>query len=337
MSEMPDDPPLGCAPCHSLDRLGLEERLCAVRAALAEHERSRQRLEHARRQAAALHARIARLATSAAREQHDVEALAGLSLTALLERCFGDLAGRRREELLESLGAQLRLDQARADRRATEADIAALEQRLARQGDPRDEYLALLAEKDRRLAQDPTDERALADHLVEREGLLRDALRELDEAEWAGQVAKGAITGLLHALTAAQALGRLDLVGMASSWGKLGPLEDAHRHASAAQRALSRFQRELADVDSRHDARLEVRFGALERFADAIVDDLLSDWIVLCRIERSHTSAGIANARVQRSLRGLVQRRALMAQELENVRARRLGLHPRGGDRYPGA
>ena len=104
---------------------------------------------------------------------------------------------------------------------------------------------------------------------------------------------------------------------MASSFGKFSHLDDAHRHASSANRALSRFQMELADVQSRHEADLSMAINGIATFADFFLDDLVSDWIVQCRIDRSHSSASIARTRVSRTLRELTKRRFEISYELK--------------------
>ena len=304
----------------------LEERLARARAAVAERDRLQARLEHTRKHQAVVAARMKRLQERADREREDVETYANPTLSALFEQVFGDLEARHEKERQEWVAAHLKLEQAKAELAATQADAQALERRLAADADPRPEYHRLLELKDQLLEQGLVAHREQHLHLAERVGVLEDALRELDEAEWAGHVARAALTGLLHCLSKAQALGRLDMVGLASSLGKISHIDEAHRHASAANRALSRFQMELADVHHRHEARLEMQIGHLATFADAFLDDLVSDWVVQCRIERSHSSAGIARTRVNRTLRQIVERRLEVARELADVRERREGL-----------
>ncbi len=320
MTAMPDDVPSSSRE-WSLEEL--DERLRAVRAAVAERERLEQRLETTRRHLAVLHARAGRLEARVLREKRDVDELTGATLVALVARLTGDLRERLDEETREWVVAKAHLDACRDEQEAVRADIAALERRIASDADPRGEYAELLAAKDRWLAAHDADEAVVALHEAEREGVLLDALRELEEAHWAGQVARGALTGVLHALSKAQALGRLDMVGLASSFGKFEHLDDAHRHASAANRALSRFQMELSDVAERHEAQLVMEIQGMSHFADAFLDDLVSDWVVQRRIDRSHASASIARTRVNRTIRALRARRHDVRAELERLRKAR--------------
>ena len=156
--------------------------------------------------------------------------------------------------------------------------------------------------------------------------MLTDFLRELDEALWAGEVARAAIAGLLDCLSKAQALGKLDMLGLASNWVKFEHIDSAQRHASLANRALSRFQMELGDVQARHHAELTVEISSLATFADYFLDDMISDWVVQCRIDKSHRSAGIARTRISRCLRALGQRRHEVVSELRLIEERQARL-----------
>ncbi len=297
----------------------LEERLQELRAAVAERARLTKRLESTRRHQAFLHARIGKLQARVDREQADVETYEEATLSALMEQWFGDLEARQDKERREWVSACLHLEQARAELASTKADCLALERRIGTHADPNEDYARFLSHKDRWLTEHGADALTRTLHVAERNAVLADALRELDEALWAGQVAKAALTGVLHALSKAQALGRLDMVGMASSFGKFSHIDDAHRHASSANRALSRFQMELADVQTRHEAQLSMEVKGLATFADFFLDDLVSDWVVQCRIDRSHSSASIARTRVNRSLRVLVERRHHVSRELKHA------------------
>jgi chromosome segregation ATPase len=304
----------------------LDQQLSWTRSDLEQYQRLGDQLESGRRQLAALRGRITKLESRVARERKDVDDLQGANLAALLARVRGEYEQREEKEVAEWLAACLRLDQAKEEHAALTAQTEALTNRVASLEDPLPRYHELLAEKGRWIREHGAEDDHHRLHLAEREGVLKDLLREVDEAVWAGQVAKASITGLLHALSKAQALGKLDMIGLASNWVKFEHIDDAHRHASAANRALSRFQMELSDVQSRHEAFLALELGQLATFADYFFDDLVSDWIVQCRINRSHTSAGIARTRVNRTLQVLTRRRHDVMVELRLVAERSEGI-----------
>lgn len=307
----------------------LDRQLEWVRADLELYERTQQQLETGRRELARQAARVKRLSDRADRERADVDELEGTSWSRLMATVLGELEARQEKELREWLAARLRLEQAQDTQADLRGQVAALQARLDSLADPRPRYHELLAAKSRLLAERHADDAATRRlHAAERHGVLSTFQRELDEALWAGEVAKAALAGLLDALGKAQALGRLDMIGVASNLVKYHQIDEAHRHASAANRALSRFQMELADVQARHHAELTVDISTLATFADYFLDDLVSDWVVQCRIDKSKRSAGIARTRVNRTLRALADRRREILAELAIV-ARRAEL---GGD-----
>ncbi|MCB9897347.1 MAG: hypothetical protein H6825_05035 [Planctomycetes bacterium] len=316
-----DDRPAGSNDLATLDR-----RLAFARADLDEHTRLTARLESSRRRLAALRARLARLRERVEREKRDVDALDGASLAAFAVRLLGDFETRHAKENAEWVAARLRLEDAEAELSAAAEDVRRDEQHLASLADPLPAYHALLAEKRRWLESHDAGAHEQILHLAEQEGALRDLLRELDEAVWAGQVARGALVGMLHALSRAQSLGKLDMIGISPTWVKFEHIDDAHRHASAANRALSRFQLELSDVAVRHEAHIAMEVGSLATFADYIFDDLVSDWVVQCRIDKSHRSAAVARTRVNRTLRLLEERRMSVRAELAALESRRRAL-----------
>lgn len=303
----------------------LDRRLAWVRADLAQYERVGRQLESSRRQLAALRGNMSKLKDRVAAERRDVDDVEGLTFTGLMARLLDDIEARRDKETREWLAAKARLEQVQSEHSATEAQEQLLSRRLASLSDPRPRYIELLAAKTRLLAEQPAeaaDEVAALLHSAERHGVLTDFLRELDEALWAGQVAKAALAGLHDCLAKAQALGKLDMLGLASNWVKFEHIDGAQRHASSANRALSRFSMELTDVQARHHAELTLEISHLATFADYFLDDMISDWVVQCRIDKSHRSAGIARTRVSRTLRTLEGRRHEVLAELAAIEKR---------------
>lgn len=316
---------------EAADALGdLDQRLAWTRADLAQYERVGTQLESSRRQLAALRALIGKHEQRVARERQDVEDVEGLTFTALLSWMLEDVEARRDKETQDWLAATLRLEQAQSEHSACTTQEKALTRRLDSLPDPRPQYIELLAAKTRLLAEHPAERNVALMHTAERHGVLTDFLRELDEALWAGEVARAAIAGLLDCLSKAQALGKLDMLGLASNWVKYEHIDSAQRHSSAANRALSRFQMELADVQARHHAELTLDISSLATFADYFLDDMISDWVVQCRIDKSHRSAGIARTRIGRTLRKLEGRRHEVQSELRLIEERQTRLREDG-------
>jgi len=311
----------------------LDRRLAWTRADLSQYERVGQQLESSRRLLAALQGRMSKLKQRVAKERRDVDDVEGLTFAGVMARLLDDIDARRDKEIREWLAAKVRLDQIESEHAAATAQEQLLSRRLDSLADPRPRYIELLAAKTRLLAEPSStavDDVAALLHTAERHGVLTDFLRELDEALWAGQVAKAALAGLHDCLSKAQALGKLDMLGLASNWVKFEHIGGAQRHASSANRALSRFSMELTDVQSRHHAELTLEISHLATFADYFIDDMISDWVVQCRIDKSHRSAGIARTRVSRTLRTLNHRRHEVLAELRLIEERQVRLRGQG-------
>ncbi|MFT7462843.1 MAG: hypothetical protein ACI9EF_001185 [Pseudohongiellaceae bacterium] len=324
---VPGDEADAAANALALDNL--DRRLAWLRADLAQYERVSGQLESSRRLLAEIHGKITKLKCRVAAERQDVDDIEGLTFTGLMARLLDNLDACRDKETLEWLAAKARLEQVESEHAAVTANVQLLGRRLDSLADPRAPYIELLGAKTRLLAEHPAeavDQLSALMHTAERHGVLTDFLRELDEALWAGQVAKAALAGLHDCLAKAQALGKLDMLGLASNWVKFEHLNGAQRHASSANRALSRFAMELTDVQARHHAELTLEVSQLATFADYFLDDMISDWVVQCRIDKSHRSAGIARTRVSRTLRALGHRRHEIVVELRLIEERQVRL-----------
>jgi hypothetical protein len=86
----------------------------------------------------------------------------------------------------------------------------------------------------------------------------------------------------------------------------------------------------LADVQACHHAELTLDISSLATFADYFLDDMISDWVVQCRVDKSHRSAGIAGTRIGRTLRKLEGRRHEVHSELRLIEERQTRLREDG-------
>jgi hypothetical protein len=88
---------------------------------------------------------------------------------------------------------------------------------------------------------------------------------------------------------------------------KHSKIDDARSQASIAQSRIRRFRHELADVNVRCQAAVQI--GGFARFADYFFDGLIADWYVQSKIGRSKESVSRAQRQVRSALGKL--RRAL--------------------------
>lgn len=260
------------------------EELNAQLRALEEQEARRCKVESMLRDLQAQHREREALEQETAafleKEQADVDALEGFSLKGLLLNLSGKKEDRLEQERREVVTARLRHDQAVRDldwlnqehlrltgERETLRDIPAQLERV------RAEKRALL------IAQGGETGRRL-EELEEQLAALRARLRETEEALRAGREARIALEQVLGELKSARDMGVWDMVGggLFVTMAKHDYINAARDGINHAQRSLSRFRSELADVALPGCPQVEI--GEFATFADCFFDGLFADWVV---------------------------------------------------------
>lgn len=283
-------------------------------------------LEELDRQRAERQARVEETARIYRREQADVDKLEAGGLRAFLLGLAGDKEERLSRERREAVAAKCQYDQAAADleyldRKAR--DLVAEKERLR---DAQRRLEALSREKAELLkALGGEAGRALMD-LDEKQADLEHQLKEVDEALSAGGRAEIYLGEVLNSLDSAGDWGVWDMLGggLISTMAKHEHMDDARAGLPRAQRALSDFRTELADVGELHLPALEV--GSFATVADYVFDGLFVDLYVQSGIRRTQEGVSEVHVKVLAALRQLRQTKAELEGELEGVGARRADL-----------
>ena len=251
------------------------------------------------------------------KEQDDVDRLEKGGLRALLLSLTGDREVRLSQERREELAARLQYDQARRDAEDLEERIRDLLQEREELRAVRTRLEALLGEKAERLKElGGTGGTRLAE-LDRALDALAAQRREVGEALHAGRQAEQALSGVLDSLDSAESWGTWDMLGggLFTTMAKHGHIDDARAGIDHAQRALSRFRTELADV---RDMELpQVQIGEFATFADYFFDGFFMDWMVQSKIQDAQEGVSEVHVRVLNALRNLEQ----MDQELAGRQA----------------
>ena len=251
------------------------------------------------------------------KEQDDVDRLEKGGLRALLLSLTGDREVRLSQERREELAARLQYDQARRDAEDLEERIRDLLQEREELRAIRTQLEALLGEKAERLKElGGTGGTRLAE-LDRALDALAAQRREVGEALHAGRQAEQALSGVLDSLDSAESWGTWDMLGggLFTTMAKHGHIDDARAGIDHAQRALSRFRTELADV---RDMELpQVQIGEFATFADYFFDGFFMDWMVQSKIQDAQEGVSEVHVRVLNALRNLEQ----MDQELAGRQA----------------
>jgi chromosome segregation ATPase len=225
-------------------------------------------------------ARLETLAAQLSKEKVDVDKLERLSLTALFYSVLGSKDQQLEKERQEMLSTQLKFQQVKHQVEYLERERDRLLDRMDNLKEVDSAYESLLAEKERVLRQSnqPAGEQLVS--ISEQAAHLGSEVKEISEAIAAGEQAVDGLDQVLKSLESARDWGTWDLIGggFLSTAIKHSRIDDARDMVHEVQTQMSRFKRELADVQL--DNQLAVNLGAFESFADYFFDGLIIDWIV---------------------------------------------------------
>ncbi len=259
-------------------------------------------------------------------EQKDVDRLTGISLGAL----FYTLIGKRDEKLsleeTEVLQTKLKLEEATDTVVELEQELEELKRNLSEVRFIEADVQAVLDEKTR-LIQNAHP--ALADELqalTDQEAEAKANAKELREAVSAGRSVVSALEQAGAHLGSAKNWGTYDMLGggMIASAVKHSRIDEARSAIHHAQRALRRFQTELADVQ--RDLDLSIDIGEMLTFADYFFDGLIVDWMVQGRIEESLNQVAMRRSQLARIVSELEAELRKAESSVEAVRRRREAL-----------
>jgi hypothetical protein len=218
----------------------------------------------------------------------------------LFYRILGSNQDQLNKERQEELAAKLRHDQCLHGLAALEREFDELNGRMAGFTTLDAQYEAALKEKETLLVGKGTAETRQLLALAEKTGAVQAKQMELAEAILAGEGVKRSLTQVLECLSSASTWGTWDALGggLTATRLKYSRIDDARRHAHEAQAHAARFERELSDI------RLDVdlAFSSFTRFADYFLDNLISDWVIHAKIEKSRSSAQLALTNIEQAL-----------------------------------
>ena len=307
----------------------INRELKELNEALARANGLERRLDDLRAQYEERKARVEETARLLTKEREDVEKLEKGGLRALLLSLTGDREVCLSQERREELAARLQYDQARRDAEDLEERIRDLLQEREELRAVRTRLEALLGEKAERLKElGGTGGTRLAelDRALDALAAPRRGGGKVAEALHAGRQADQALSGVLDSLDSAESWGTWDMLGggLFTTMAKHGHIDDARAGIDHAQRALSRFRTELADV---RDMELpQVQIGEFATFADYFFDGFFMDWMVQSKIQDAQEGVSEVHVRVLNALRNLERMDQNLAEEQDGLKREREGL-----------
>ena len=283
----------------------IDQAIEALTAAQARRKQLDAQIEELHRQRGERQAKVDETAQSFRKEQDDVDKLEKGGVHAFLLTLIGHKEERLDKERREALAAKLQYDQARSDLEYLENKLNGLIRERDGLRDAPEQLEALWTEKAELVK---TMGGQTGARLVELDRQLSDVThqqKELEEALSAGENAKRLLGQVQDDLDSARSWGTWDMLGggLIATMAKHDRLDSAQSSIRAAQRALSDFRTELADVSQLQVPNIQI--GEFATFADYFFDGIFSDWYVQSSIKTAQEGVSEVHMKLTAALRDL--------------------------------
>ena len=283
----------------------IDQAIEALTAAQARRKQLDAQIEELHRQRGERQAKVDETAQSFRKEQDDVDKLEKGGVHAFLLTLIGHKEERLDKERREALAAKLQYDQARSDLEYLENKLNGLIRERDGLRDAPEQLEALWTEKAELVKAMGGQTGA---RLVELDRQLSDVThqqKELEEALSAGENAKRLLGQVQDDLDSARSWGTWDMLGggLIATMAKYDRLDSAQSSIRAAQRALSDFRTELADVSQLQVPSIQI--GEFATFADYFFDGIFSDWYVQSSIKTAQEGVSEVHMKLTAALRDL--------------------------------
>jgi len=245
--------------------------------------------------------KLSRLTSQLKKEYIDVQRLKEGSLTTMFYELLGSKEKKLDKERQEYLAAKLKYDNCKKEIEELEYEIQKLKKELQEYGTPEIEYSRLLEEK-------KTGLKAIHDtQFLKYEEMLGTCFTQKKEVNEAIAIGERALQGLGYAISAlkkAKGWGTVDMIGggLLSTAVKRSNMNEAKELIQDVQVWLRRFKRELSDVRIQDFPNIDLQMDSFTSFADYFFDNLITDWVVQSKINRSLEGCEQVHAQISQIL-----------------------------------
>lgn len=243
------------------------------------------------------------------KEEKDLDKVEGKGIVSLFYSVLGSRDEQIDKQRQEYLAVKLKYDQYQSGAAAIEEDSRSMKQSISEIGNVENEYKELISIKERMIASaNDINSRKLIEMTEEINDIELDK-KEINEAISAGNDARKSLQNMIEALKSAEGWGIWDMAGgdLIATSIKHSKMDDAMEYAGMAQQSLTRFQRELSDVENEMQS-LNIELTSFENFADYFFDNIITDWVVQSKIEESLSGALSMEAKVRTVIHDLERR-----------------------------
>ena len=218
-----------------------------------------------------------------------LDKLEGFSFMNMIRTWTGQQDELRAEKIDKAAVLELKINEAKKINQDLRKDLEQVTQKLTQINHPQlqEELTYLKAQKKGYLQLHNPAKAQELEHLVDEEILIKQLMKEITEADEAGEVALSALGQAAASLHSAGSYSTWDTFfggGLLATHLKHDSLNQSESYLHNAQIALQRFQNELLDVQSMSAQSLHVETDGFVKFADYFFDDIFSAWSVHAKI-----------------------------------------------------
>ncbi len=251
-----------------------------------EKKQLQSQLKKAQNELENLKGKLKKLTAELQKEFKDVQQLEDGGITALFYSILGNKVEKMDKERQEYLAAKLKHENCKNEIDNLDVEIDKIEKSISELGDPETEYKGILDKKSLKL-------RKLGDknflHFENNLSNIYKQKKEINEAIEAGEMALKGLRNAIQSLRKAAGWGTVDMLGggLITTAIKHSNIDNAKQMIHDVQVWLNRFRRELSDVQIETGESLTLQLGSFATFADFFFDNLIFDWVVQSKINRS--------------------------------------------------
>ena len=251
-----------------------------------EKKQLQNRLRKAQDEIQNLNVRFEAITADLKKEFKDVQQLEDGGITSLFYSILGNKVEKLDKERQEYLAAKLKYENCKNELEQLKSEIKQIENYIAELGNPETEYLSKLDKKSLKMRESGDSNFLNFEKLLE---ALYAQKKEINEAIEAGEMALQGLRSAIKSLKSALGWGVYDMLGggFLATAVKHSNIDNARETIHDVQVWLNRFRRELSDVHLDTGENLSVQMDSFTTFADFFFDNLIFDWVVQSKINRS--------------------------------------------------
>lgn len=305
-------------------RAEIYEKQQRLTVTLTERNRVRRRLDGAEAQLTEARMTREHLHRQLTKEQQDVIKLGRFSFMNKINEWTGKWDEQMAKEIAEVAEAELRYNEVEKTVVDLEAEVKELQRTMQ---NPEYAYIDedwadFLQEKTTWIRRYDSVASATLNKIADERVEIRSILREISEAEEAGEVASRVLGSAMDKLDSAEGLSMWDTFlggGLIVSALKYSEINSSDDYVHRAERALRHFKTELMDVQNIASESFTVNNKDIFTFTDMFFDNIFSDWMVHSRITDAKKNLRTVFADVQHALNQLARKRDEMNHALEKL------------------